>query len=77
METFTLYENGSVISNETDPGVWIKTLYSGGEVTYKCQANNYVGTSSKALFSEGEATEFLNCFKNLPTIYCNVHFNTD
>lgn len=60
VDTFTLYENGSVISYKADSGVWIKTLDTGGMVTYKCQANNSVGTSSssnKTRFSiEGEAT---------------------
>lgn len=63
VDTFTLYENGSVISNKADSGVWIKTLDTGGVVTYRCQANNSVGTSSssnKTRFSiEGEATVIL------------------
>ncbi|XP_044180515.1 immunoglobulin superfamily member 10-like [Acropora millepora] len=52
VDTFTLYENGSVISNKIDSGIWIKTLDTGGEVTYECQANNSIGTSSsnKTLF---------------------------
>ncbi|XP_067030223.1 uncharacterized protein [Acropora muricata] len=45
VDTFTLYENGSVISNKTDSGVWIMTLDTAGEVTYKCHANNSAGTS--------------------------------
>ena len=65
VDTFTLYENGVVISDKTGSGVWIKTLDAGGKVTYKCQAKNSEGTSSssKTLFSvEGEATKFLFFF---------------
>ena len=60
VDTFTFYENGVVISNKTDSGLWIKTLDTGGKVTYKCQANNSQGTSSsrKTFFSvEGEDTK--------------------
>ena len=46
VDTFALYENGNMISSKTDKGVWIKTLDTGGEVTYKCQANNSIGTGS-------------------------------
>ena len=45
MDSFALYENGSVISNKIDSGIWIKTLDTGGEVTYECHANNSAGTS--------------------------------
>ena len=45
VDSFTLYENGSVISNKIDSGIWIKTLDTGGEVTYECHANNSAGTS--------------------------------
>ena len=69
VDTFTFYENGIVVSNKMDSGAWIKTLDTGGEMTYKCQANNSVGTSSsrKILLSvKGEATKFL-FFKNVST----------
>lgn len=46
VDTFTFSENGIVISNKTDAGLWIKTLDTGGKVTYKCRANNSQGTSS-------------------------------
>lgn len=66
VDTFTLYENGSVIANKTDLGVWIKTLDTGGKVTYKCQANNSVGISRSDNISftvEGEVTTLLELFK--------------
>ncbi|XP_044180336.1 hemicentin-1-like isoform X3 [Acropora millepora] len=46
VDTFALYENGRMISDKTDTGVWITTLGTGGEVTYKCEANNSIGTGS-------------------------------
>ena len=62
VDTFTLYENGSVISNKTDSGVWIMTLDTAGEVTYKCHANNSAGTSRSDNISftvKGKASNFL------------------
>ena len=59
VDTFALYENGRMISDKTDTGVWITTLGTGGEVTYKCEANNSIGTGSSENISftiEGEAT---------------------
>ncbi|XP_015760802.1 PREDICTED: hemicentin-1-like [Acropora digitifera] len=51
VDTFILYENGSMVSSKTALGVWIKTVDTCGEVTYKCQANNSVGTSSSSSIS--------------------------
>ncbi|XP_044171636.1 fibroblast growth factor receptor 2-like [Acropora millepora] len=48
VETFTLFENGSVVSNKRDHGVWFRTLTISGNATYKCTANNSVGVSSSA-----------------------------
>lgn len=61
VETFTLFENGSVVSYKKNCGLWIKTLTISGEATYKCTANNSVGVSSSDyvnLTVEGETTEF-------------------
>ena len=61
METFTLFENGSVVSNMRDHGVWKRTLTIRGEAIYKCTANNSVGVSSSDYVNftvEGETTEF-------------------
>ena len=60
METFTLFGNGSVVSNKRDSGVWIRTLTTSGKATYKCTANNSVGVSSSDYINftvEGEKTE--------------------
>ena len=69
MDIFTLYQSGSMISSKTDLGVWIKTLDTGGKVTYKCQANNSAGTSRSDNISftvEGKNTKyFLELFKRL------------
>ena len=66
-DTFALYENGRMISDKTDTtGVWITTLDTGGEVTYKCQANNSIGTGTSENISftiEGEATKILSILK--------------
>ena len=61
METFTLFENGGVVSYKKDCGVWIKALTISGEAIYKCTANNSVGVSSSDYVNftvEGETTEF-------------------
>ena len=59
IDTFTLYENISVVSSKRDSGVWIRALNNGGEVSYNCDVNNSVDTSSKGYVNftvEGEAT---------------------
>ena len=61
VETFTLFENGSLVSDKRDHGVWIRTLTISGDAIYKCMANNSVGVSSSDYVSftvEGETTEF-------------------
>ena len=61
VETLTLFENGSVVSNKRHSGVWIRTLSTGGNAAYKCMASNSVGVSSSDyinLMVEGETTEF-------------------
>ena len=71
VDTFTWYENGSLISSKTDSGVWIKALDTGGEVTYRCQADNSVGTSNSdniTFIAGGEATGFFN-FSEVRNIY--------
>ena len=62
METFTFFENGDVVSNKRDHGVWIRTLTVSGDAIYKCTVNNSVGVSSSDYVNftvEGETTEFL------------------
>ena len=61
VETLTLLENGSVVSNKRGSGVWIRTLSTGGNAAYKCTASNSVGVSSSDYINfmvEGETTEF-------------------
>ena len=81
VDTFTFYENGVVISNKTDLGVWIKTLDTGGKVTYKCQANNSEGasSSSKTLLSvEGDAAKYLFVlFQKVNNNYYTDGFNSN
>ena len=61
VKTFTLFQNGVVVSNKRDSGVWISTLTTSGHATYKCTANNSVGVSSSDFINftvEGETREF-------------------
>ena len=46
VDAFTLYENGSSVQNTGIRGVWIRRLDTGGEVTYRCEANNTINVSS-------------------------------
>lgn len=73
VHTFTLLGNGTVISNKRASGVWIRTLTTSGDVTYKCMASNSVGVTSSNYINftvEGEAKEvfekhfFFNVIKN-------------
>lgn len=63
VHTFTLFENGTVVSNKRDSGVWSRTLTTSGDSTYKCMVNNSVGVSSSDYINvivEGETIEFFN-----------------
>ena len=74
MHTFTLLGNGTVISKKRDSGVWIRTLTTSGDATYKCMADNSVGVTSSNYITftvEGETKKilriilfFLNIMKN-------------
>ena len=44
VHTYQLYENDTLVSNSS-AGVWSRRLSSGGVFTYKCVANNTVGTA--------------------------------
>ena len=57
VDTYKLYENGDVIANMSGSGVWIRTLNTGGQFDYRCEANNSVGTetsSDTTLIVEGK-----------------------
>ena len=61
VKTFTLLGNGSMVSSKRDSGIWIRTLTTSGDATYKCMANNSVGVRSSdyIIFSvEGETRDF-------------------
>ena len=46
VETFTLFGNGSMVSSKRDSGIWVWTLTTSGDKTFKCMANNSVGVRS-------------------------------
>ena len=63
VDTFTLFGNGSVVSNKRDSGVWIWTLTIGGDARNKCTANNSIGVSSSDYVNftvEGQTGEFFS-----------------
>ncbi|XP_015748651.1 PREDICTED: hemicentin-2-like [Acropora digitifera] len=65
VHTFTLLKNGTVISNKRDSGVWIRTLTTSGDVTYKCMATNSVGvTSSNYITFTVEASASVTTISN-------------
>ena len=56
VDTYTLYENGEIV-NIDQSGVWIREVNTSGEVVYRCEANNSVGSersSDVTLTVEGE-----------------------
>ncbi|XP_044167458.1 uncharacterized protein LOC114951266 isoform X2 [Acropora millepora] len=63
VETLTLFENGSVVSNKRDSGVWIRTLSTGGKAAYKCMASNSVGVSS---------SDYINFMVEVPASVTNI-----
>ena len=74
VDTFTLFGNGSVVSNKRDSGVWIRTLTISGDATNKCTANNSMGVSSSDYINftvEGQAGEFF-----LITLHFRRAFNS-
>ncbi|XP_067032626.1 fibroblast growth factor receptor 3-like isoform X6 [Acropora muricata] len=63
VETLTLFENGSVVSNKRDSGVWIRTLSTGGNAAYKCMASNSVGVS---------CSDYINFMVEVPASITNI-----
>ena len=46
VHTYQLFENDTLVS-ESSSGMWNRTMSVGGVFTYRCVANNTVGTSDK------------------------------
>ena len=46
VHTYQLFENNMLVS-ESSSGMWNKTMSAGGVFTYRCVANNTLGTSDK------------------------------
>ena len=46
VDTYRLYENDSMIANMSGSRVWIRTLNTGGQFDYRCEANNSVGNET-------------------------------
>jgi len=49
VDTYKLYENGDMIVNMDGSGVWIRTLNTGGQFDYRCEANNSVATETSSV----------------------------
>ena len=57
VDTYKLYKDGEKIVNMDGSGVWIRTLNTGGQFDYRCEANNSVATetsSDTTLIVEGK-----------------------
>ncbi|XP_044176562.1 fibroblast growth factor receptor 3-like [Acropora millepora] len=63
VETFTLFGNGSMVSSKRDSGIWIRTLTTSGDATYKCTANNSVGVRS---------SDYINFSVEVPASVTNI-----
>ena len=56
VHTYTLYKNGVMLENMSSTGVARRALDTEGQVTYKCEATNSVGTrasTNKTVFVKG------------------------
>ena len=47
VHTYQLFENAIPVNNSDMTGVWKRTMSAQGSFTYRCVANNTVGTSDK------------------------------
>ena len=47
VDTYQLFENDIRVPNSDTTGVWKRTMSAQGNFTYRCVANNTVGTSDK------------------------------
>ena len=47
VHTYQLFENDVLVSNTNSSGVWKRSMSAEGEFTFKCVANNTVGTNEK------------------------------
>ena len=47
VHTYQLFENDVLVNDFSSPGVWNRSISAEGVFTYRCVANNTVGTSSQ------------------------------
>ena len=47
VHTYQLFENDTQVPDSDSAGVWNRTMSAQGDFTYRCVANNTVGTSDK------------------------------
>ena len=48
VHTYQLFENEILVNNgNSSAGVWIRKYLTGGDLSYRCVANNTVGTAGK------------------------------
>ncbi|XP_015775157.1 PREDICTED: immunoglobulin superfamily member 10-like isoform X6 [Acropora digitifera] len=59
--TYHLYQNNVIVSNSSSTGIWNRTTPLFGDIVYRCEITNIVGTTTSAdvtvRFSEGSAVE--------------------
>ena len=60
--TYQLFENDIPVLDGDTAGVWNRTMSSQGSFTYRCVANNTVGTSDKNVTIIVNGNEFVNAF---------------
>ena len=46
--TYHLYENNVIVSNSSSTGIWNRTTPFFGDVVYRCEITNIVGTTTSA-----------------------------
>ena len=53
VHTYQLFDNDIPVSDGSSPGVWNRTMSTQGVFTYRCVANNTVGTSNENVTVNG------------------------
>ena len=48
VHTYQLFESEVLLNDNSNSGVWNRTMLTGGEFVYKCVVNNTIGTASSA-----------------------------
>ena len=63
VHTYHLFENNTLVTGGINsPGMWKRTMSTGGVFIYKCVANNTAGTGQSEILSVAVNGEQDNCF---------------